>query len=122
MSEKDAFIHLIDCYRMRVEDEYVTMGDGRGLYGEMDPLNDFRGFLNEAEKRNGLLPAWWSKAKRKACEKLAVKRGQWAYIGAPVEKSDVVEHYMDPLMPMKLRMLGEQIEGNGVGWGFGIGL
>lgn len=30
-----------------------------------------------------------------------------------VEKSDIVEHYTNPMMPMTLRVLGEKIYGKG---------
>lgn len=79
----------------------------------MDPLLDFRRFLNKAEKRKGVLPAWWSKEKREACERAANGGDSWADINFAVEMSDIIEHYKSPLMPMKLRMLGETILGTG---------
>ncbi|PVH70408.1 hypothetical protein DL98DRAFT_472722 [Cadophora sp. DSE1049] len=108
LPEKDAFTQLIDCYRLRVEDEYTFQGDAGGLYGGEDPLPDFKRFLNQVEKREGVLPKWWSKEKRKECEKIA-KNESWANINAAVEKSDIVEHYKNPMMPMTLRVLGENI-------------
>ena len=108
-SEKDTFRQLIDCYRMRVEDDYKFSGDTRGLYNGDDPLPDFQEFLNLAEARNGILPSWWSDAKRKACEKRAVGTAEWSDLNAAVEKQDVIEHYGDPTMPMKLRLLAEKI-------------
>ena len=108
-SEKDVFRQLIDCYRMRVEDDYKFAGDTRGLYNGDDPLPDFQEFLDMAETRNGILPAWWSDAKRRECEERAVGTAEWSDLNAAVEKRDVVEHYGDPLMPMKLRLLAEKI-------------
>jgi splicing suppressor protein 51 len=37
----------------------------------------------------------------------------WSSLSRAVEKSDIVEHYGDPTMPMQLRMLGEQVYGSG---------
>ena len=110
-SEKDAFHQLIDCYRMRVEDDYKFAGDTRGLYNGDDPLPDFQEFLDMAKTRSGILPSWWSDAKRKECEKMAVDEAEWSDLNAAVEKQDVIEHYGDPLMPMKLRLLAEKIYG-----------
>ncbi|KAG4429458.1 hypothetical protein IFR05_015058 [Cadophora sp. M221] len=111
LPEKDVFTQLIDCYRLRVEDEYVFRGDAGGLYGGENPLPDFKRFLNKA-KIKGVLPEWWSKEKRKECEEIAV-RGEWANINRAVEKPDIVEHYKNPMMPMTLRILGEKIYGKG---------
>lgn len=108
-SEKDTFRQLIDCYRMRVEDDYNFSGDTRGLYNGDDPLPDFQEFLDLAEARNGILPGWWSDAKRRKCEKRAVGTARWSDLNAAVEKQDVIEHYGDPSMPMKLRLLAEKI-------------
>lgn len=111
LSEKDAFRQLIDCYRMRVEDDYKFTGDTRGLYNGDDPLPDFQDFLDLAETRSGILPSWWSHAKRRKCERTAVDPEKWSDLNAAVEKPDITEHYGDPTMPMKLRLLAEKIYG-----------
>ena len=113
---------LIDAYRMRVEDDHKFRGDNRGLYIGGDPLEDFREFLDKAEaqmgkeqqgevKRSGILPSWWSQEKRTACEQRAMRRDLWSSLHYVVEKQDIQEHYMDSLMPMKLRMLAETVYG-----------
>jgi mitochondrial splicing suppressor protein 51 len=111
--EKDVFVQLVDCFRLRCDDEYTYTGDGMGIYGGdvEDAAKCFEEFLDLAEKRKGLLPAWWSRAKRAECERSAT-RG-WSDISCAVEKSDIVEHYRDPMMPMKLRVLGEKVYGKG---------
>lgn len=111
LSEKDAFSQLIDCYRMRVEDDYNFAGDTRGLYNDENPLPDFRDFLDLAETRKAVLPRWWSAAKRRECEKAAVDRARWSCLYGAVEKQDVIEHYGDRLTPMKLRLLAEEVYG-----------
>ena len=119
-SEKDAFRQLIDCYRMRVEDDYVFSGDTRGLYNDDDPLTDFQDFLDLAEKRSGVLPSWWSPAKRRQCEESGLGLQQWSDLSAAVEKQDIIEEYGDPTMPMKLRFLADEVYGTrvrGTWWG-----
>lgn len=116
LPEKDVFIQLIDCFRMRMEDEYVYGGNNFGVYGDDSPVPLFKEFLDLAEKRDKLLPSWWNKKKRQECERLADNqsdRYQWADIHSAVEKSDIIEHYGDGMMPMKLRVLGEKIYGKG---------
>ncbi|KAL9122153.1 MAG: hypothetical protein Q9187_001296 [Circinaria calcarea] len=113
LSEQDAFATLIDAYRLRLEDEHAFIGYAGGLYANEDPLPRFKRFLNKAETRDGILPAWWSKEKRRAGEKQAGERGRWSNIYRAVEVSDIVEHY-DWFMPMMLRMLAEKVYGRGI--------
>jgi splicing suppressor protein 51 len=107
-----AFNYLIDCFRMRVEDEYVFGGNTIGIYNGDKPLPEFKKFLSLAESRQAILPPWWSPAKRWECERLAVN-GTFSNIHGAVEKSDIQEQYNDNMMPMKLRVLGEKIYGKG---------
>jgi mitochondrial splicing suppressor protein 51 len=113
LPEKEAFAQLIDCFRMRVEDEHVYGCNNIGVYAGEDPRPEFREFLDLAETREGILPAWWSVEKRKECEGMAVDGEGWNDINCAVEKSDIMEHYGDNTMPMKLRVLGEKIYGKG---------
>jgi mitochondrial splicing suppressor protein 51 len=113
LPEEEALRQLIDCFRMRVEDEYVFGEQNIGIYGGENPLPEFRRFLRLAESRAGLLPPWWNKDKEKECERIALARDGWNNINCAVEKSDIQEHYKDPTMPMKLRILGEKIYGKG---------
>ena len=118
--EKDALRQLIDCYRLRVEDDYNFGGDTRGLYNGDDPLPDFQVFLDLAETRSGILPGWWSRGKRRECEEKAVGTEEWSDLNAAVEKRDIIDHYGDATLPMKLRLLAEKIygtkiEGTGLG-------
>ena len=113
-SEEDAMDRLIDAYRLRVEDEYVYLGENRGLYALDDPFPDFCDFLNLAESKKGVLPKWWNRSKRMICHTRALNEDNWCYIRFAVEKSDVQEHYKDSMIPMMLRMLAEQVYGRGV--------
>jgi len=113
-SEKDAFDQLIDSYRLRVEDDCNFRGEFSGLYNQENPLPHFRRYLDLAEAQPGLLPKWWSKEKRAACERLAVDSGHWSDLHSAVEKDDIQEHYKDNLMPIKMRILAEKIYGRGL--------
>jgi len=117
--ESDTYKLLIDTFRMKLEDDYKFEGDaavGSIYAGEPTSLPAFRKFLTRIETRKkSLLPPWWTKEKRRACERVGGDNsdGNWSDLGACIEKHDVVDHYDDPLMPMQLRMLGEQITGRG---------
>lgn len=111
--EKEAFAQIIDCFRMRVEDEYVFRGNTVGLYNEEDPRREFNKFLDLAESRLGLLPPWWNAEKRRECMRMAVDGSQWSDINSAVEKHDIQDHYKVSTMPMLLRVLGEKIYGKG---------
>lgn len=113
LSEQDAFTTLIDAYRLQLDDEHAFIGYAGGLYANEDPLLPFRCFLNKAETRDGILPAWWSKEKRRAGEKQAVEQREWSNIYRAVEQNDIVEHY-DWFMPMMLRMLAKKVYGRGI--------
>ncbi|KAG8525247.1 uncharacterized protein KY384_008891 [Bacidia gigantensis] len=118
LPEKEAMKQLVDCYRLRVEDDYAFGGDNRGLYSgdEAEAMPDFKRFLNKCEKK-GVLPSWWSKEKRRELERRVRDRNEKDGIGCvyfAVEKSDIQEKYGDNIMPMKLRMLAERIYGKGL--------
>ena len=114
LPEKEAFNRIIDCYRMRVEDEYKFRGDTRGLYNEENPLKDFKSFLRKAEKRGNCLPSWWSAQKSRACQQQGMSGHGWSDLNCAVEKSDIQEHYGNPMMPLMLRVLAEKITGSNV--------
>lgn len=115
MPEEQAFKMLIDSYRMRVEDEYVFCGDidEDSLYsGNGSGQKGFSRYLDKIERKNPeLLPPWWNQQKRAACMKYALNKKNWSSIHYAVEKSDIKEHYGNPLMPMQLRMFSETVLG-----------
>ena len=120
LSRQEAYRQIIDSYRLRVEDDYAFRGDHRGIYNEAPPLPDFRRYLDKAEKRAGVLPSWWNKQTRAECEERGMSKAEkWAQLQFAVEKHDIQEHYKDNMMPMKLRMIAEKVEGfNVMGHGF----
>ncbi|KAG0089088.1 hypothetical protein BGZ93_006931 [Podila epicladia] len=113
---EDVYQLLIDTYRLRVEDDYVLEGEVsvNSLYGGGNPLEDFKDFLKKCHAKKNLLPPWWTKDSDKDCLALGTKAG-WSSLRSAVEKGDIIEHYKDSLMPMQLRMMGEQIYGRGPG-------
>ncbi|MCJ1309878.1 hypothetical protein MMC25_003539 [Agyrium rufum] len=114
LPEKEAYKLIIDSYRMRAEDEYAFAQNQRGLYAQENPLTDFRRYLRKAERRGGVLPTWWSDEKSTACQRQGMDKTQWSDLSCAVEKSDIQEHYRDSMMPLKLRVLAEKIEGSNV--------
>lgn len=111
-SEDEVFTFLIDSYRMRVEDESNFRGQISGSYNGGDPVPEFKKFLGLAEANNGILPRWWTAEKRDACVAKGSAKSGWANLYSAMEKSDIQEHYGDGQMPMKLRMLAEEITGS----------
>ena len=115
--EQDVFKLLIDTYRFRVEDNYNLEGDAAedSIHGgAADGRHGLRQFLRLAESRHGLLPAWWSEEKAVQCEALGLEDG-WSSLAKALVKSDIIKHYANPVMPMQLRLFGEQVYGRGPG-------
>ncbi|KAK4697270.1 hypothetical protein P7C70_g8239, partial [Phenoliferia sp. Uapishka_3] len=111
LSKPETYRRLIDSYRFRKEDEYTQSGDASGLYGGEDPLPDFLDFMRQAVRRK-VVPDWWTKADMKAISTFADGEDEWANINHAVEKSDIQEHYDNPMMPMSLRILAEKALGS----------
>ena len=119
-SESDTFKLLIDTYRMRMEDNYTMAGDADtdSMYGGAPDFSaGFRRFLKRVQRKPGLLPSWWNQEKVEKCIAFGMRRDDpnWGGLRGPVEKSDVIEYCGNHVMPMQLRMFGEQIYGRGPG-------
>lgn len=115
LPEREVYAAIIDSYRLRIEDEYVFTGEASGLYAHEDPLPDFRRYLAKVEKCGNILPAWWNRTKRHMCERQATSASERSDINCTVKKSDIMEHYKDRLMPMRLRMIAEMATGKHLG-------
>jgi splicing suppressor protein 51 len=116
LPEERVYTFLIDSYRLRMEDEHMYRGDvdEDSLYGGGNPLKGFARFLKRAEKRDGVLPKWWSEEKRKGCIAKGDAEDHWSCLHVSVDKEDVIEHYNNGMAPMQLRMLAEEILGSNV--------
>ncbi|KAL1999846.1 hypothetical protein VTN02DRAFT_3889 [Thermoascus thermophilus] len=62
-------------------------------------------------RKVGILPSWWSSEKRQECEQRGMARENWSCLRRKVTKEHIEEHYKDPFMPMKLRILAEVVVG-----------
>ncbi|KAF2196477.1 hypothetical protein GQ43DRAFT_445066 [Delitschia confertaspora ATCC 74209] len=116
LPESQVYGYLINAYRLRVDDDgkFTSTIRQNSLYSDNpQPIRDFRQFLDSAEYRKGLLPSWWSNAKRAECKRLA-QRGGWHTLNGAVEKSDIQEHYGDNMIPMELRLIAERVYGKPV--------
>jgi splicing suppressor protein 51 len=111
LPEEEVYKILIDTYRLRLDDNYVSAAEFRGLYAGEDPVTDFNRFLDKAEWNGEILPKWWNKEKRKRCIEIGTKKDGWSYLGHAIEKQDVIDEYKDRYMPGTLRMLAEQVYG-----------
>jgi splicing suppressor protein 51 len=113
--ENDVYKLLIDAYRLRMEDDYNLEGsveEGSIYSGAANARESFQRFLRLAEGRVGLLPPWWSREKAAECIAVGMSHS-WSSLASMIEKSDVIEHYGSPNMPMQLRMFAEQVYGRG---------
>ncbi|KAF9931057.1 hypothetical protein FBU30_010886 [Linnemannia zychae] len=115
-SEMDVQKLLVDTYRLRMEDNYVFDGDADvdSIYGGGDGAQGFKRFLELAERQNGLLPPGWNAEKKVA----ALQFGQAPpdyLLSTAVNKGSIIDRYGNTIMPMQMRMFGEQVYGTGVG-------
>jgi splicing suppressor protein 51 len=117
--EEDVYRLLIDTYRLRMEDNFKLEGRAETdsiYHGNVpDGRKGFQRFLYLAQSHPGLLPSWWSQEKVTGCVAVGMKKGEWSDLARRIEKDDLSEHYGNPLMPMQLRMFGEQVYGRGPG-------
>ncbi|KAH0832800.1 hypothetical protein AYO21_00300 [Fonsecaea monophora] len=114
-TEPKTYEMLIDSFRLRCDDDYAYGGHYHGIYGQQPALPVFRDFLTRA-KAAGMLPRWWNEDKESACVRMAVEDEHFN-IEFAVEKHDIIEHYKDRFMPMRLRMAAENVYGGGYGIG-----
>jgi hypothetical protein len=70
------------------------------------------------KNKESILPRWWNAEKRAYCEQRALNQPAdqniWSSLLRPAGKDDILEHYQDQSMPMKLRMLAERVYGSDV--------
>lgn len=70
------------------------------------------------KNKQSILPRWWNAEKRACCEQRALNQSDdqntWSTLLRPAGKDDILDHYQDKSMPMKLRMLAERVYGSDV--------
>ncbi|KIV99185.1 uncharacterized protein PV09_09138 [Verruconis gallopava] len=121
-SEKDVFQLLVDSFRLRLEDEHTFRGTSKpgSIYtGSADSSSAFKRYLTKVGSRKNLLPPWWNEEKSKACVAFGMKENQWSNLRKPVKKSEIIDYYGSPNMPMQMRMLAEDILGDSLSPGDG---
>eukprot|EP01059_Diplonema_ambulator_P012447 TRINITY_DN22776_c0_g1_i1.p1 TRINITY_DN22776_c0_g1~~TRINITY_DN22776_c0_g1_i1.p1 ORF type:complete len:784 (+),score=138.48 TRINITY_DN22776_c0_g1_i1:165-2354(+) len=88
LNEEEQMEWLVDCYRMRLDDEYVYRGNIKGLYGGQDPdliVFDFIVFAKLCVKHAVIPPGWdWGACLRGPASRLL----KYAF-----EKSDAQKKY-----------------------------
>lgn len=108
--EQDVYKLLVDCFRMRQQDNDVLEGhtDPDSVYsGASTSMVPFRKFIDLTVSCSGLLPSWWNDAKRAECEAFG-ESGNWSDLKKKATKQSIIDHYDgDSKMPMQLRMFGE---------------
>ena len=109
--EQEAFKRIIDSYRLRIVDEYNLNGK---QIDQEDPVADFREYLDTAERKGEILPAWWTTEKKEACISLGQQDGEHN-LGGAVTKASINDDYGEATMAMKLRMVAQMITGVQVG-------
>ena len=117
--KEDVFKLLIDVYRLRMDDQYTFEGecDRDCIYGGApNSERGFRRFLRRVERKQELLPTWWSRQKADECVLVGRRSGA---LTSAVEKSDIEEDYDDPTMPSQLREFGGKVYGRAYGGGSG---
>lgn len=105
---------LIDCYRVWIMDCYNLEGlaEPDGLYGgAADNLAGFRRFLKTAAAQSPVLPAWWDASSQTECEAFGMGGDPDGFsdLRKTLDKGDITKFYIDPMIELQLRMLGESV-------------
>lgn len=105
---------LIDCFRLRISDEYVFNAQLIGVYGQEDPTPFFVDFMDKVE-RSGTLPEWWTVENRREAELLSQDETGGNCIRYRVGPGGLISnHGGDVVMALKLRGLAAKVYGPGV--------
>lgn len=109
---RDVFRLLLDCYRLRVDDDikFDNIKAPDSLHA------GFREFLDLAKQRQNLLPTWWDEAAATQCQAFGTRGvAGWYTLERRVSKREVNEHYNSSHMAVQLRLLGEVVYQRGPG-------
>ena len=104
---------LIDSQRIRQRDMLVLDGElmaGTIYNGEPSSEPAFRTFIRKAQAVKGLLPPWWTESSVDDCLKYSRSSARFSLADAQ-QKYDIQEAWDDLRMPMKLRMMAEEVYG-----------
>ncbi|KAM0417377.1 hypothetical protein ACHAPT_012611 [Fusarium lateritium] len=115
--EKDVFRILIESYRFRMEEHHFCKGEliQDSLYSGLDDARlGFRRYVQTANTRNGLLPPWWTPKKLEECEEFGMCGRNRQDLHLALEQFAITCDYMDWRYPWELRILAEDVFGEGV--------
>lgn len=121
-TRQETFRLLLDCYRLRVDDDLKF----DGINPPSNLSDGFGKFLEMAANRGGLLPSWWDREAATECRASFEGDGRagrgWNNINKRIGKDEVNSHYGNGFMAMQLRLLGEGVYGRGPGGQPGAGI
>lgn len=104
--KEDVYKLLIDAYRLRVADDRGLMGF---LWGHsLTSIDAFKGFLEKADSRWPLLPAWWTPRSTVECCVFGSVSTNWT-LKNEIRADEVNLRYGNTLMLQQLRLFGEQV-------------
>lgn len=114
-SRKDVFRLLIDCYRLRVDDDHNF---DSGVVPDDDGFRTgFRRFLDAAAQRENILPEWWDEVATMECLAFYTGEGEgWYHVTKRVSKRALSDHYGSPLMAMAASFAWPGHLSAGPGW------
>ncbi|KAK4033097.1 putative MYND domain protein [Parachaetomium inaequale] len=107
----DVFRLLLDCYRLRLDDDIK-------IYGIPVPAtlrHGFHRFLDLAAQRPNLLPPWWDDEAVVECLTIFdtgdndPAAEEWSTLAHRVSSAEVNTHYGNAYMDVQLRLLGEVV-------------
>lgn len=110
--QEDVYKLLIDAFRLRLNDDHDFQAT---VDATADGGCDGFRFLTLVTSNPELLPTWWTAENENESVKFGMAEESWSNLDNTIEKTDLVDHYGDPLMHMQLRMFAEQVYGTGPG-------
>lgn len=113
----DVFALLIDSFRLREADDFVYADarNNESIYnGRHNSFPPFCRYIDRAEAK-GLMPPWWTLAKRADCENKSLDQSDDNYqdIHIIARDIDIIPAYKEPIMLTQLRMFAESVMGEG---------
>lgn len=115
--EQDIYRILIDTYRLRMDDMFVTTGQTEedSIYnGNPTGLSGFHRFMGMAAATEGLLPPWWDEDAARECGRRGLPTlGLAQYmLSAKISEKLIAGRYGDPTFATQLRIFGASVYGS----------
>ncbi|KAH8736380.1 putative MYND domain protein [Ilyonectria robusta] len=115
--EQDVYRILVDTYRLRMDDVFVTTqkAEEDSIYsGRVTGLSGFHRFMGIAAAKEGLLPPWWNEDAARECGRIGLPAvGLPHYLlSAKISEKVVAGRYGDPTFATQLRIFGASVYGS----------